>query len=170
MLEEISQRVGAMRKVIASLYASPPDALDCETQSEYQKERAAKALHELAFFVAAAFRGQSHINNVLTHVSGSNWGRVEDALRVIFDPGAASHDLSPLARNIVDLMCADRGVTGRILKPFYQGFLVTILGEHVASRVTARIARLSLGLDAEGSRPIAAVRAAEGRSPERANA
>lgn len=144
MLEEINQRLSAMREGIASLYGSPFDVLDCEVQSQYEKEQAAKALNELAFFVAAAFRGQSHINNVLTHVSGNNWSRVEKALRVIFDPCAPNRDLSPLARNVIELMCANRGVTGRILKPFYQDFLAAILGEHIASRVTAHITRLFL--------------------------
>ena len=75
------------------------------------------AVGDLAFLVVAAFRRHPHINNVLTHISDANWERVEQALRAILDPLAASRDLSPLARNIVDLMCADRGVTGRILKP-----------------------------------------------------
>jgi hypothetical protein len=101
-------------------------------------------LDNLVFRVAAAFRGHSHINNVLTHISGANWTAVEEALRVILDPGAASHDLSPLARNIVELMCADRGVTGRILKPFYRQCLVVLLGDEAASRLIAHITSLFL--------------------------
>ena len=71
------------------------------------------AVGDLAFLVVAAFRRHPHINNVLTHISGANWQRVEQAQRAILNPLTASRDLTPLARNILDLMCADRGVTGR---------------------------------------------------------
>ncbi|CAH1696161.1 conserved hypothetical protein [Hyphomicrobiales bacterium] len=87
---------------------------------------------ELAFFIVAAFRRHPHINNVLTHISGGSWNRIEEALRVIVDPDASPCDLSPLARNIIDLICADRGVTGRIVKPYYRELLVGALGETVA--------------------------------------
>ena len=90
------------------------------------------AVGDLAFLVVAAFRRQPHISNVLTHISGANWGRVEQALRAILDPFTASRDLTPLARNIVDLMCADRGVTGRILKPYFRDLLARILSPHLA--------------------------------------
>jgi hypothetical protein len=101
-------------------------------------------LEDLVFRIVAAFRWHPHINNVLTHISGANWSQVEQALRVILDPCARSHDLSPLTRNIVELMCADRGVTGRILKPFYRERLVTLLGDRVASRLIAHVTCLFL--------------------------
>jgi hypothetical protein len=101
-------------------------------------------LDDLVFRVAAAFRGHPHINNVLTHISGANWNAVEGALRVILDPRTGSGDLSPLARNIVDLMCADRGVTGRIVKPFYRGLLTDLLGIATASRFIAHVTSLFL--------------------------
>lgn len=101
-------------------------------------------LNDLAFSIAAAFRGHPHISNVLTHISGANWSAVENALRVILDPCAGSRDFSPLARNIVDLMCADRGVTGRIVKPFYRERLVMLLGDQVASHFIAHITSLFL--------------------------
>jgi hypothetical protein len=101
-------------------------------------------LDDLVFRVAAAFRGHPHINNVLTHISGANWNAVEGALRAILDPRTGSGDLSPLARNIVDLMCADRGVTGRIVKPFYRGLLTDLLGMATASRFIAHVTSLFL--------------------------
>lgn len=106
-------------------------------------------LDDLVFRVAAAFRGHPHINNVLTHISGANWSAVDKALYSIFDPCARSHGLAPLARNIVDLMCADRGVTGRILKPFYRERLVAILGKREASRLIAHVT--CLFLECEGA-------------------
>lgn len=41
---------------------------------------------------------------------------LEQSLRRILDPATTSERLSPLEENILDLMCADRGITGRILK------------------------------------------------------
>jgi hypothetical protein len=105
-------------------------------------------LDDLVFRVAAAFRGHPHINNVLTHISGANWTAVEGALRVILDPRTGHGDLSPLGRNIVDLMCADRGVTGRIVKPFYRGLLADLLGETTASRFVADVTSLFLESEA----------------------
>jgi hypothetical protein len=102
------------------------------------------AVGDLAFLVVAAFRRQPHISNVLTHISGANWGRVEQALRAILDPLTASRDLTPLARNIVDLMCADRGVTGRILKPYFRDLLARILSPHLAALLTDHVSLLFL--------------------------
>lgn len=116
---------------------------DNDARLEQPQARPEIALDELVFLVVAAFRGYPHINNVLTHISGANWGNVEQALRVILDPCAETHELSPLARNIVDLMCADRGVTGRI-KPFYRELLITLLGDAVASRLIAHVTYLFL--------------------------
>jgi hypothetical protein len=102
------------------------------------------AVGDLAFLVVAGFRRQPHISNVLTHISGANWGRVEQALRAILDPFTASRDLTPLARNIVDLMCADRGVTGRIMKPYFRGLLARILSPHLAALLTHHVTLLFL--------------------------
>lgn len=104
----------------------------------------------LASFVATAFRHHRHLGNVLTHVSGGNWKRVEEALRAILDPSADSTNLTPLARNIVELMYADRGVTGRILKPYYQGLLISALGEDVARRVIANVMALFIEFETRG--------------------
>jgi hypothetical protein len=109
-----------------------------------RQKRPTIALNDLVSFVAASFRGHPHINNVLTHISGADRGAVERALQAILDPRAGRSALSPLAWNLVDLMCADRGVTGRILKPFYRELLVTLLGDALASHLIAHITSLFL--------------------------
>jgi hypothetical protein len=115
-----------------------------EEQTQKRQDRPDIAPGDLVFHVAASFRGHPHINNVLTHISGANWAAVEEALCAILDPRTGSSGLSPLAWNIVDLMCADRGVTGRIFKPFYRDLLTALLGEEVASRVIAHVTSLFL--------------------------
>ncbi len=117
----------------ASLDGSP------EAPPQAPEECSEIALDDLVFRIATAFRRHPHINNVLTHISEASWSRVEQALRVILDPRAGSGDLSPLARNIVDLMCADRGVAGRILKPYYRDLLTNILGPRIAARLVAHV-------------------------------
>src|ERR1019366_7237668 len=114
------------------------------------------AVGDLVFLVVAAFRRHPHISNLLTHISGASWERVEQALRAILDPSAASRDLPPLARNIVDLMCADRGVTGRIMKPYFRDFLGKILSPCLAALLTDHVSFLFLEFElgsrlAEGS-------------------
>jgi len=102
---------------------------------------------DLAFRTRVAFRSHSHINNVLTHISGGDWNRVEETLRVIFDPMVERAGLSPLARNILDLVCAERGVTGRILKPYFRAFLHDLLEPELAARIISRLAALYSGAE-----------------------
>ena len=51
--------------------------------------------------LVAAFRAHSHINNVMTHVSGARWDRIERALHIILDIADVPADLSRLEANIV---------------------------------------------------------------------
>lgn len=108
-------------------------------------------LDDLARGLVAAFRRHPHISNVMTHISGANWPRIEQALRTIFRPAALRDDLSPLARNIVELMWAERGVTGRILKPYLHELFARTLPQPVADRLLAHIAGLCEGLQANGA-------------------
>ncbi len=124
--------------------SSAPLAFSTEGPREARGENSEMAIDDFVFAVVAAFRRHPHINNVLTHISGASWERVEKALRVILDPLAGSRDLSPLARNIVDLMCADRGVTGRILKPYFRDLLAAVLSPRLAARLTAHVTCLFL--------------------------
>lgn len=82
---------------------------------------------ELAFRIVAAFRADPHINNVLTHISRANWALVERDINSILDPATVSEELSPLAQNLIDLMYAERGVTGKILKPYFHDALDKLL-------------------------------------------
>jgi hypothetical protein len=133
----------------AALLAPSPLAV-ADRAGEAASPPLAIELAELVLVVVAAFRRHPHINNVLTHISGADWSRVEAALRAILDPQAGSRDLSPLARNIVDLMCADRGVTGRILKPYYREVLVALLGEGVARRFITHVTCLFMEIALAG--------------------
>lgn len=104
-------------------------------------------LDQLAFACIGAFRDHSHLSNVLTHISRGNWREVEQALRSIFDSTVESRDLSPLARNLVELMCADRGVTGRIMKPYFRNLLASELQPAQARRLSARVTTRFLELE-----------------------
>jgi hypothetical protein len=85
------------------------------------------AADDLAFRVYAALRAHPHVSNVLTHISHARWIEVEHCIAAILDPATASEQLSPLGRNIVDLMVAERGITGRILKPYLHAVLHRLL-------------------------------------------
>lgn len=96
----------------------------------------------LAAIVVASFRAHGHICNVMTHISGARWDSVEEAIRVILDPRAGKPEMTPLAENIVDLLCAERGVTGRIVKPYFETLLTRLLPIEVAARMCAHVACL----------------------------
>jgi hypothetical protein len=105
-------------------------------------------IEALAPRLVAAFRAHPHINNVLTHICAAQWERVEQALRAIFASAAASRRLSPLADNLVELMWAERGVTGRILKPYLRERLAGLLPRQSAERLLDQVAALSLARQA----------------------
>lgn len=131
---------------LASLAISQLEASSPTPKSRGWTAHSEMVVDELAFRPLVAFRGQSHINNVLTHVSGDNWKRVEQELRAIFDPVTEHADLSPLAHNILDLMCAERGVTGRIQKPFFDSFVHGLLEQELAKQTIRRLTALYLGV------------------------
>jgi hypothetical protein len=146
------------------------DLLGIELQTETTEDRATKArahlsTAELAFRIFAAFRAHPHISNVLTHISHSNWPQVEHALNVILDPAGREH-LSPLAENIVDLMCAERGITGKILKPYFHGALERLVEPQRAERLIRHISALFVEIERKAKNPPAAsVEPVEGRLP-----
>jgi hypothetical protein len=137
--------------------------LAVEPASEEHAEAAEIKIDARVFVVVAAFRRHPHINNVMTHISGGSWDRVEQALRAILDPLARTRDLSQLARNIVDLMCADRGVTGRILKPYFRDLLATVLPLPIAARLRANVTCLFLEFELASSRVTGALRSSTNR-------
>ncbi len=76
-------------------------------------------LDQLGFRLAALLRTDAHLCNVLTHISSGDWRAVESAIIAILRPRASARKLSGLACNILQLICDERGPTGRILRPFF---------------------------------------------------
>lgn len=142
MLQEVGRTFGIACHPLEGDVAADGDPFLRFGELAWELDRPVIAVDDLVF--AAAFRGHPHINNVLTHISGANWNAIETALRAILDPRTGTKDLSPLARNIIDLMCADRGITGRIVKPFYRELLKSLLGSTVSSRFITHITSLFL--------------------------
>lgn len=97
---------------------------------------------EIAKTLTAAFRWHPHSSNVLTHICGSQWTKIEAAMRSIVDPAAGWADLSPLSQNLVELMWAERGVTGRILKPYLREFVARKLSPRASDRLLRHLAHL----------------------------
>jgi hypothetical protein len=98
----------------------------------------------LAQIMVATLRNHSHLNNVLTHIAAKNWQHVEEALDIILDPAGEVETLTPLAQNILRLICDNRGTTGRIMQPFFLAFLDRAAGEQ-KERIENRIRRLRAG-------------------------
>lgn len=103
----------------------------------------APAIDDIAFSLVAALHRHPHLSNVLTHISRSSWPRIEHTLRVILDPATQHRDLTPLARNMLDLMVAEHGDTGRIFKPYFGALLTALAGPNKAATLLARIHRLA---------------------------
>jgi hypothetical protein len=108
---------------------------------------------ELAFRIFAAFRAHPHINNVLIHIARANLVQVERSLNRILDQATASDLLFPLEQNMVDLMCAERGITGKILKPYFHATLHRILAPRDAERLIRHVENLFLELEWKAQHP-----------------
>ena len=143
------------------LHTPPGAVLRREFPPEAPGARAVAAhpelsIAELAFRVRVAFRVHPHLSNVLTHISGANWANVEQSLNALFDVATTSGSLSPLEQNIVDLMCADRGITGRIMKPYFHAVLRRVLEPDRAERLIRHIDTLFLELEWMAQHPASA--------------
>ena len=108
---------------------------------------------ELAFHVYAAFRAEPHINNVLTHISRAGSAELEQSITSILEPATTSDRLSPLGQNIVDLMVAERGPTGRILKPYFHAVLHNLLQPSQAKGLISHIEGLFRDLEWKARHP-----------------
>jgi hypothetical protein len=108
-------------------------------------------LDDLVHTAVAVFRYHPHINNVLTHICDGKWERIGQALHIILNPLATLNDLSPLAQNIVELMCAERSVTGRILKPYFHALLAKVLPPRTAAYLRIHVFGLLLEMQARGA-------------------
>ncbi len=111
---------------------------------------------ELAFRIYASFRAHPHICNVLTHISHAKWSEVERSISSILDPATTSDGLSPLGKNIVDLMVAERGITGKILKPFFHTVLHRLVDPPQSERLIRHIEALFRDLELMTQHPRAA--------------
>jgi len=103
----------------------------------------------LARWLVADLRSHPHLCNVLTHVGGANWNRIERSLRIILHPAASPDNLTPLAQHILELMCSERGVTGRVLKPYLHELFAKGLPRPIRNRVLGHIAHLFEALQAD---------------------
>ncbi len=153
-LERRAER-SARRAVPAGVLMQPV------TAGPHAAARPQLAASELAFRLFACFRAHPHINNVLTHVSRADWAGVERALNAILDPAATSEALSPLAVNLVDLLCAERGVTGKIMKPYFHEVLNRLIEPDLAGRLIDHVEVLSCELEWRAQHPAPPAPAAE---------
>ncbi len=106
------------------------------------------AIGDLVEILVAVLRRHPHIGNVINHICGGRWGDVDQVLRVILDPRTTCNDMSPLAENVLELLWAERGTTGRILKPYFRSLLNKLLPADPASRLCAHVSSLSLEMEA----------------------
>lgn len=128
-----------------------------EAELAASESRSEPSSAELAFRIFAALRAHPHINNVLTHISRAKWAELEKSLDHILDLATTSDGLSPLEENIIDLMVGERGVTGRILKPYYQAALHRIVEPGRAERLIRHVDVLYLELEWKAQHPAAPV-------------
>jgi hypothetical protein len=140
------------------------DVVPGKSRARGRKRRPKLSTEELAFRTFAAFRAHPHINNILTHISRTDSARVERSLAAILDLATTSDSLSPLEQNIIDLMCADRGITGRILKPYFRALLRKLLEPYHAERVIRHIEILFLEIEWKAQQPTCTA-SAQGEPP-----
>ena len=85
--------------------------------------------------------------------TGLDWAGLERSLGIILDLATTPDNLSSLEQNIVDLMCADRGITGRILKPYFHAVLHKLLDSHRAERLIRHVQALFRELERQRWQP-----------------
>lgn len=119
----------ARRPVGASLCGEP--CLDAENGTMFAQR------------LTSTFRNHSHINNVLTHIASGRWDRIEDALATLLTSSTEVAPSSPLARNVLDLLWAEGGITGRIMKPLFLDACRASLSPPLAERCAGGIATLA---------------------------
>jgi hypothetical protein len=104
--------------------------------------KSAGAIGDLSFALVALLRADGHLCNVLTHIASGDWRAVEQAIVVILSPRASPKKLSNVARNILELACDNRGITGRIMGPFFFNAIARIAGRPAGKRLEKRIRHL----------------------------
>lgn len=117
------------------------------------RDRLEFALGDLVETLVAVLRRHPHIGNVINHICGGRWGEINHALRTILDPHSTYDEMSPLAEDILELLWAERGTTGRILKPYFRSLLDKLLPANMALRLCARVSSLSLEMESRRYAP-----------------
>jgi hypothetical protein len=110
----------------------------------------AAAVDDLSFALVALLRAEGHLCNVLTHIASGDWRAVEQAIVAILSPRTSSKKLSDLARNILELACDNRGVTGRIMGPFFFDAILRIAGKAEGKRLEKKLRRLRRRISSDG--------------------
>ena len=96
----------------------------------------------LAEDLSSAIRRHPHLGNVMTHISSGRWPQVDEALQPLFMPARKTFLVSPLTHNILELICDNRGTTGRIMQPFFQAFLSRYLEDEDAKKIATWVRHL----------------------------
>jgi hypothetical protein len=99
-------------------------------------------LKALAQTLIAVLRADGHLCNVLTHVARGNWRSIESAFEIILAPRSHAAHLDPVARNVLALICDERGVTGPIMKAVVFGLIGRSAGARQAQQLKWKIMRL----------------------------
>lgn len=132
---------------------------DPSMSAPFANSAAGGALPRLAFEITAQLRADGHLCNVLTHVSSGDWRAVEQAMIAVLKPRARPETLSKLAGNLLELLCDDRGVAGRAMRPFVFQAIGRITGSAEMTRHEARVRRLRRRMSVESHAGLAAAAA-----------
>lgn len=89
---------------------------------------------QLAELLIIELRHHPHFNNVLTHISKANWGLCETVLCRLLDWNNDA-SLTDFEANIVSLLCGERGVTGKMMRPWIANQLRHYLTEGEALKL-----------------------------------
>lgn len=74
-------------------------------------------LQDLAGMLIIELRHHGHFNNVLTHIFAADWRQAEASLARLLELDNES-DLSNCEADLVALLCGERGVTGKLMRPW----------------------------------------------------
>ncbi|WP_108398996.1 hypothetical protein [Devosia submarina] len=89
---------------------------------------------KLAGMLVVELRHHGHFNNVLTHIFAADWREAEAALARLLDLNSES-DLSNREADLVSLLCGERGVTGKLMRPWMAAQLRRFVPNESADRL-----------------------------------
>lgn len=121
---------------------------------------------QLSFALIARLRGHGHLCNVLTHVGAGNWRAIEQAIATILRPRARPSEFNPIVRNIVELICDGRGVTGPIMRAVFFDTVAKEAGAERTAQLRRKVARMRQRMSDMDART--AERVHDGRATESA--